>query len=163
MLLGMIKHITELSQMELPLEQRFGLVTSALFGNIGSIAKAVDKKFGAEGRDVLRQVMAEKGAALGDMLKPMSPGEDFKSVGTFFAQALKTFGVENQAQLSEEEVTVTNQCPYGIEGTSRELCEAMMAFDKTAVNVISPDVTLEIVKTMAAGDPHCQLSIKAKK
>jgi hypothetical protein len=41
------------------------MVTSGLFGNLGSIAKAVDKKFGAAGRDVLRQVMSEKGVAMG--------------------------------------------------------------------------------------------------
>jgi len=150
--------------MEFSLEQRFGMVTSALFENVGSIAIAVDKKFGAAGRDVLRQVMTEKGAAMGEMLKPMSPGKDFKSVGTFFAQAIKMFGVENEVKLKEEEVTVTSpKCPYGLEGTNRALCEAMMAFDKTGVNTISPDVTLEIVKTVAAGDPHCELSIKAKK
>ena len=43
--------------MEFSLEQRFAMATSALFGNAGSIAKAVDKKFGAAGRDVLRQVI----------------------------------------------------------------------------------------------------------
>jgi predicted ArsR family transcriptional regulator len=150
--------------MELSLEQRFGMVSSALFGNVGSIAKAVDKKFGATGRDVLRQVMSERGAAMGEMMKPMSPGKDFKSVGTFFSQAVKMFGVENEAKVNEEEVTVmAPKCPYGLEGTNKELCEAMMAFDRTAVNTISPDVTLEIVKTVAAGDPQCQLSIRAKK
>jgi len=150
--------------MELSLEQRFGMVTSALFGNVGSIAIAVDKKFGAAGRDVLRQVMTEKGVEMGEMLKPMSPGKDFKSVGTFFSQAIKMFGVENQAETKEREVILTaSKCPYGLEGTNRELCEAMMAFDKTAVNTISPSVTLRVVKTVAIGDPLCELSIKAKK
>jgi len=150
--------------MEIPLEQRFGLVTSALFGNIGSIAKAVDKKFGAAGRDVLRQVMSEKGVELGAMMKPMSPGEDFKSVGTFFSQAIRMFGVENDAEVKENEVVVkTSKCPYGLEGTSRELCEAMMAFDLNAVKTVGPGVTLKIVRTVAAGEPLCELSIAPKK
>ena len=140
------------------------MVTSALFGNIGSIAKAVDKKFGAAGRDVLRQVMSEKGVAMGAMMKPMSRGEDFKSVGTFFAQAVKMFGVENEVEVKEDEVIVkAAKCPYGLEGTNRGLCEAMMAFDSNAVKTISPKVTLEIIKTVAVGDPQCELSIKAKK
>ena len=150
--------------MEIPIEQRFAMVTSGLFGNIGSIAKAVDKKFGAAGRDVLRQAMTEKGVEMGEMLKPMSPGKDFKSVGTFFSQAIKMFGVENEVKTREGEVIVTaSKCPYGLEGTNRELCEAMMAFDRNAVNTISPDVTLSIVKTVAVGDPCCELSIKARK
>jgi hypothetical protein len=150
--------------MEFSLEQRFDMVTSALFGNVGSIAKAVDKKFGASGREVLRQVMTEKGAVMGEMLKPMSPGTDFKSVGTFFTRVRKMFGQESEVKLNEEEVTLTSsKCPYGLEGTNRELCEAMMAFDRIAVNTISPDVTLEIVMTVAVGDPHCELSIKTRK
>jgi predicted ArsR family transcriptional regulator len=150
--------------MEFSLEQRFGMVTSALFGNVGSIAKAVDKKFGTAGRDVLRQVMSEKGVAMGEMLKPMSPGNDFKSAGTFFAQAVKMFGVENEAQVKEDEVVIkVPKCAYGLEGTNRELCEAMMAFDASAIKTLSPNATLEIVKTVAVGDPHCELSIKARK
>jgi predicted ArsR family transcriptional regulator len=150
--------------MEFSPEQRFAMATSALFGNIGSIAKAVDKKFGAAGRDVLRQAMTKKGVEMGETLKPMSPGKDFRSVGTFFSQTIKMFGVENEAKTKEGEVVVTaSKCPYGLEGTSRELCEAMMALDRTAVNTISPNVTLSIVKTVAAGDPHCELSIKARK
>jgi len=150
--------------MELPLEQRFGMVTSALFENVGSIAKAVDSKFGAAGRDVLRQVMNEKGVALGQMLKPMSPGEDFKSVGTFFAQAVKMFGVENEVEVKENEVIVkVPKCPYCLEGTNRELCEAMMAFDAGAVKTLGPNATLKIVKTIALGDPQCELSIAPKK
>jgi len=150
--------------MELPLEQRFGMVTSALFGNLGSIAKAVDKKFGAAGRDVLRQVMSEKGVAMGTMMKPISPGKDFKSVGAFYAQALKMFGIEREVEAKENEVIVKgSKCAYGLEGTNRELCEAMMAFELNAVKTISPDVTPEIVKTVAAGDPQCELSIKPKK
>ena len=150
--------------MEVPPEERFGMVVPALFENIGRIAKAVDKKFGAEGRNLLRQVMGERGSEMGEMMKPLSPGEDFKSVGTFFAGAVKTFGVENEVEVKKDEVVVkVPKCPYGLEGTNRELCEAMMAFDIKAIEAVSPNVTLEIVKTRAVGDPQCELSIKPKK
>ena len=116
--------------MEIPPEERFGIVVPALFENIGRIAKAVDKKFGAEGHNLLRQVMGERGSEMGEMLKTLSPGEDFKSVGTFFAETIKTFGVENEFEVKEDEVVVkAPKCPYGLEGTNRELCEAMMALD----------------------------------
>jgi predicted hydrocarbon binding protein len=150
--------------MEIPAEQKFGMVVPALFENIGRIAKAVDKKFGAEGRNLLRQVMGERGSEMGEMMKPLSPGEDFKSVGTFFAGAVKMFGVENEVEVKEDEVIVkVPKCPYGLEGTNRGLCEAMMAFDMRAVGTLGPKVTMEIVKTVAVGDPQCELSIKAKK
>jgi hypothetical protein len=149
---------------EVPAEERFGIVVSALWENLGRIAKAVDEKFGAEGRSVLKQVMGERGCETGEMMKPLSPGEDFRSVGTFFGQAAKMFGVENEVEVKEDEVVVKiSRCPYGLEGTSRELCEAMMAHDIRAVETIGPKVTMEIVKTVAVRDPQCQLSIKPKK
>ena len=150
--------------MEVPPESRFSMVVPALFENIGRIARAVDKKFGAEGCNLLRQVMSERGSEMGEMMKPLSPGEDFKSVGTFFAGAAKIFGVENEVELKEDEVLVkVPRCPYGLEGTNRELCEAMMAFDMRAVETLGPKVTMEIVKTVAVGDPQCELSVKSKK
>ena len=150
--------------MEVPPESRFEIVVPGLWENIGRIAKAVDKKFGAEGRNLLRQVMSERGSEMGEMMKPQSPGEDFKSVGTFFAGASKMFGVENEVEVKANEVVVKiPRCPYGLEGTNRELCEAMMAFDIKAVEAGGPNVTMKIVKTVAAGDPQCELSIRPKK
>jgi len=150
--------------MEVPPESRFEMVVPALWENIGRIAKAVDKKFGAEGRNLLRQVMGERGSETGEAMKPLSPGEDFKSVGTLFAGAAKMFGVENEVEVKANEVVVKiSRCPYGLEGTNRELCEAMMAFDVRAVEAGGPNVTMKIVKTVAAGDPQCELSIRPKK
>jgi len=67
-------------------EERFGMVVPGLFANIGRIAKAVHRKFGAADRNLLRQVMGERGFETGAMMKPLSPGEDFKSVGTFLLE-----------------------------------------------------------------------------
>jgi len=150
--------------MEVPPEERFGMVVPALFEIIGKIAKAVDKRFGADGRNLLRQVMGERGAEMGELMKPLSPGDDFKSVGTFFARAVKMFGIENQAEAKENEVVIkVPKCPYGLEGTNRELCEAMMNFDMRAVQTMGPNVKMEIVKAVAVGDPCCELSLKPKK
>jgi len=150
--------------MEVPPESRFSIVVPVLWENIGRIAKAVDKKFGAEGRNLLKQVMGERGSETGEAMKPLSPGEDFKSVGTFFAGAAKIFGVENEVEVKAKEVVVKiPRCPYGLEGTNRELCEAMMSFDVRAVEAGGPNVTMKIVKTVAVGDPQCELSIKPKK
>jgi predicted hydrocarbon binding protein len=150
--------------MELPAEEKFRMVVPALYENVGRIAKAVDKKFSAEGRNLLRQVMDERGSEMGEMMKPLSPGEDFKSVGTFYSAAIRMFGVENDVEVKEDEVIVkVPMCPYGLEGTSRELCEAMMTFDSNAVGTVGPKVSLEIVKSLAAGDPQCVLAIKPKK
>ena len=150
--------------MELPPEERFDIVSPILKEMIGRIAKGVDKKFGAEGRNLLKQAMAEIGVETGHMMKILSPGEDFKSVGTFFAQAANIFGVKNEVESKEDEVVIKiPMCPYGLEGTNRELCEAIMAFDMRVIEILGPNIAMEIVKTVAVGDPRCELSIKPKK
>jgi len=82
--------------MEVPPEERFNVVAPVLKEIVGRTAKAVDKKFGSEGHNLLRKVMREIGSETGEMMKVLSPGEDFKSVGTFFAGAANIFGVDNE-------------------------------------------------------------------
>jgi len=77
---------------------------------------------------------------------------------------VKIFGVDSEVEAKEDKVVVrVSKCPYGLEGTSRELCEALMNFDLKAIETLGPSVTMEIVKTVAVGDPQCELSIKPKK
>jgi len=38
-----------------------------------------------------------------------------------------------------------------------------MAFDMKVVETLGPSVTMKIVKTVAVGDPQCELTIKPKK
>jgi len=132
--------------MEVPSEERFSIVVPILWENIGRIAKAVDKEFGTESRNILRQVMGERGFEMGEMMKTMCPGEDFKSVGTFVAEAVKTFLPPDVKIEVEEKENKVSRCPYGLEGTSRELCKAMMAFDVKTVETIGPNVTLESLR-----------------
>ncbi len=144
-------------------EERFAIVVPTLFDSIGRIVKAVDKKFGAEGRNLLSQVSLKKGLEMGEMMKPQCPGEDFNSVGTFFAGALQNFGVDCEAEVKEDEVVIkVPKCPYGLEGTNRELCEAMMDLDVGIIETLGPDVTLDFDKTVAVGNPYCELSIKPR-
>ena len=142
-------------------EQRFRVFACALNAHVGSIAKAVDKRFGAGGRDVLRRVQGVEGVTMGEMLKLVSPREGFKSVGALYVRFVNVFGVDTEVEVRKDAVVVeVPKCPYGLEGTSRELCGAMMALDVSVVRTMSPDVSLEIVKTVAAGDPRCKLSVR---
>ena len=55
------------------------------------------------------------------------------------------------------------KCPFGLENTSRELCEAVMEIDheyfRTAV---SDKITLNIIKTVAEGDSCCDTVYELK-
>jgi len=47
-------------------------------------------------------------------------------------------------------------CPFGLENTSRALCEAVMAIDREYFReAVSNKIDLKILKTVAAGDLNC--------
>ena len=51
-----------------------------------------------------------------------------------------------------------SHCALGLEGTSRELCEAMMTVDKSRVSrFLGKEVEMKILKTGAAGDEKCDV------
>ena len=55
------------------------------------------------------------------------------------------------------------QCVLGIQGTSRELCEAMMNADEHMLNnLLRREVDMEILKTVAAGDNECEVKFSIK-
>jgi hypothetical protein len=140
------------------------MVVPRLFGVIGTIAKGVDKRFGAEGRTLLAQIMGEIGSEMGKSSKSRCPAEDFKTVGMFWGNMLTTiFGTEARAEAREDEVVFYfPECTFGLEDTSRELCEAMMAQAEKVIETLGPKLTMEIRKTVAVGDPECEVAIKPK-
>ena len=149
---------------EISVEERFKMVVPRLFGLVGTIAKGVDKKFGAEGRKLLAEIMGGRGSELGKRLKPQCPAEDFKTVGMLYANTLRTmYGLEFKTEAKDSEfVFHWPKCAFGLEGTSRELCEAMMTQVSKAIETLGPELTLEIRKTVAVGDPECVVVIKPK-
>ena len=55
------------------------------------------------------------------------------------------------------------KCPFGLENTSRQLCEAVMAIDRELFSVATDGKTkMEITKTRAAGDPVCNTIFTSK-
>jgi len=55
------------------------------------------------------------------------------------------------------------RCPYGLEGTSRELCENTMQADKKMIStLLGQEVEMKILQTIAAGDKTCEVIISKK-
>jgi len=134
------------------------------FRMIGNIAKGVDERFGAEGRKLLAQIVGGMGSEMGKSSRSSCPAEDFKTVGMFWHNMVITiFGVEGRVEEKEAEVVFYySECPYGLEGTSRELCEAMMAQAEKFIEALGPKLTMETRKTVAVGDPECEIAVKPK-
>ncbi len=104
------------------------------------------------------------GSEMGKSSKSSCPAEDFKTVGMFWGNLVTTvYGVEGRVEEKENEVVFYfSECPYGLEGTSRELCEAMMAQAYKFIEALGPKLTMETRKTVAVGDAKCEIAVKPR-
>ena len=93
------------------------------------------------------------------------PVKGMKDVGELFKMmdSMMQMGMEI-IELSEDTIHFTvPQCLLGIEGTSKELCEAMMSSDKKMVStLLGQEVETKILKSVAAGDKECEVIFSKK-
>ena len=123
----------------------------------GMLIKAFYKKFGKEALPIIKEMCGTQGRALALKIKKKLPDTKLTTVAKAFTQTYDPNEVKI-VNLSEEEFRIQGtRCPFGLENTSRELCEAVMEIDheyfRTAVN---NNIKLTITSTIAAGDDHCE-------
>ena len=129
----------------------------------GLLIKEVYERFGKDSLPVISKVLRQQGRAIGLKVKN-------KLKDTSLTKVAETF-ISNWDPSSVEAVELTDNkfvikgfgCPFGLENTSRELCEAAMEIDyeyfRTAV---SDKIELKILKSVAAGDTCCETIYELK-
>jgi Zn-dependent membrane protease YugP len=128
---------------------------------MGMLIKAIYERFGKEAIDIIRDVCGRQGHALGLKVKNKVSDTKLSTVAQAFADSYDPNDVK-VITISDETFRIQgNKCPFGLENTSRELCEAVMEIDhkyfRTAVN---DNITLTIHQTLAAGDSRCDTTYK---
>lgn len=122
----------------------------------GMLIKAFYKKFGKEALPIIAEICRKQGRSLGLKIKQKIPDNRLATVARAFSKSYNPDDIKIE-ELSDKKFQIQGtRCPFGLENTSRELCETVMEIDaeyfRTAV---SEDIKLEIKKTIAAGDPFC--------
>lgn len=120
----------------------------------GALIKAFYERYGKEALQTLSEVMSEAGVESGKIaLKELR----IKGMNVV-SELAHAKGLEIIA-LSDDMIHFKNlQCPYGLKGTTRELCEAIMAYDRKMVSTIfKQEAEMKIPKTIAAGDQYCEV------
>ncbi|MBU2648029.1 L-2-amino-thiazoline-4-carboxylic acid hydrolase [bacterium] len=121
----------------------------------GLLIKETYKKFGQEALPLIRDVCGKQGQVLGAKILQKLPDNRLSTVAGAFAKSFDPKGSQVISIADDRFQIQGTRCPFGLENTSRELCEAVMEIDlayfRTAV---SDSVQLEITTTVAAGD-HC--------
>jgi hypothetical protein len=122
----------------------------------GFLIKAVYERFGDEALPIIADVLAKQGCSLGLKIKAKLPDNRLSTVAAAFVKSYDP-NLVKVISVSDEEFHIQGtKCPFGLENTSRELCEAVMAIDHAYFRTsVSEGITLEIKHTLAAGDAFC--------
>ncbi|MCK4380697.1 MAG: L-2-amino-thiazoline-4-carboxylic acid hydrolase [Candidatus Lokiarchaeota archaeon] len=130
----------------------------------GLLIKAVYKKFGVEALPIIKNVCRKQGKSLGLKVKKKLSNNNLTSVAQAFSKSFDQNFVK-VISISDERFQIHGtKCPFGLENTSRELCEAVMAIDHGYFReAVSDKIELKILKTVAAGDPYCDTVYEIKR
>jgi len=122
----------------------------------GLLIKEVYKRFGKVALPIISKVLRQQGRAIGLKVKNKLKDHSLSSVAETFISSWDPIMIE-AVEISDNKFHIKGfGCPFGLENTSRELCEAVMEIDfeyfRTAV---SDKIELSIEKSVAAGDDCC--------
>jgi hypothetical protein len=106
---------------------------------------------------VIQDICTRQGCSLGKKIKRKLPDNRLSTVATTFAKSFDP-NLVKVVSVSDSNFHIQGtKCPFGLENTSRELCEAVMSIDHEYFRTaLSGDIRMVITKTMAAGDSFCE-------
>ena len=122
----------------------------------GMLIKEFYKEFGKEALPIIENVCRKQGRALGLKIMKKVPDNKLSTVARAFSKSFDPNFVKIISNSDKIFHIQGTMCPFGLENTSRELCEAVMAIDHEYFReAVSDKIELKILKTVAAGDIHC--------
>ena len=142
-----------------------GPMVKLMMMGMGALSKAFYQRDGKEAIPIITEVMSRGGVEWGKLMQQMAPVKSMKAVGESFKMmdSMVDMGMEI-IELSDDVFHFkVSKCPQGLEGTSRELCEAMSTNEAKMVNTfLGQEVETKILKTAAAGDEKCEMIFSKK-
>ena len=130
----------------------------------GLLIKAFYDKYGDEILPIVDKVLGLQGKALGLKVKKKLTDDNLSTVAKAFAKNFNPKFVKIVALKAEKFHIQGTKCPFGLENTSKKLCEAVMAIDREYFFTATDGKTkLEILTTVAAGDSICDTIYSVEK
>jgi len=145
--------------------KRFRPMMEHMFVMSGDLCRAFYEKNRKEALPIITEISRKSGAERAEIMQKMMPVKDMKDVGELFKMmdSMMEMGMEI-IELSDDAIHFKMpKCILGIEGTSKELCEAMMVSDTKMVStLLGQEVEMKILKSIAAGDKQCEVIFSKK-
>lgn len=142
-----------------------GAMLQSMMMGTGMLSKGFYDKYGKEALPIITDVMSRRGAETGKLIQQMGPVKDMNDIAERFKMMEPIMGLAMEVVESSDDAfrIKLSRCPLGIEGTSRELCEALMSLDKNMVGTaLGQEVEMKILKSVAVGDKECEIIYSKK-
>jgi len=132
---------------------------------LGDLSKAFYEKNGKESLPIISEIAAKGGTEQAKIISKMMQVRDMNDMGELFEMmdTVMEMGME-VLEISDKRIHFKNpRCILGLEGTSRELCDAMMNQDKKMMStLLGKELETNIVQSVAGGDKECEVILSIK-
>ena len=132
---------------------------------LGNLSKAFYEKNGKEALPIISEIAGKGGAEQARIISKMMPVRGMNDVGELLEMMDTTMEMGMKViEISDDRIHFKNpRCILGLEGTSRELCEAMMNQDKKMMStLLGKELGAKIVQSVAGGDKECEVVLSIK-
>jgi hypothetical protein len=158
----MIKLPEHINIDEVPIEKRYRSVTAGLTRRIKLLYETIEKRFGAKGLKLIRDVGHQYGLEIAERAKKRVKGGDLESVALYVIRVFNTLqGKGKVVEFSDRRVVIRVwECPYRWQ--SAAMCEAHTQMEKTLVENLGPTLCYRVDDSIPKGDAYCDHVIEIK-
>jgi predicted hydrocarbon binding protein len=142
-----------------------GPMMKLMYNMMGDMCIAFYKKYGKDALPIISAVSTKYGEPNAKLVQKMMPVKNLKDVAEMYKMMFGMIGEKfDIVKVSDDTLHFkVSTCPMCIQGTSKELCEAMMQTDKKMVGtLIGHPINIDIMKSVAAGDKYCEVTFSKK-
>ena len=142
-----------------------GPMMKLMYNMMGDMCAAFYKKYGKDALSTISAVSTKYGEPNAKLVQKMMPIKNLKDVAGMYSMMFGMIGEKfDVVKVSDDTLHFkVSTCPMCIQGTSKELCEAMMQTDKKMVGaLVGHPINIGVMKTVAAGDKYCEVAFSKK-
>jgi len=142
-----------------------GPMMKLMYNMMGDMCTAFYKKYGKDALSIISAVSTKYGEPNAKLAQKMMPIKNLKDVAKMYNMMFGMIGEKfDVVKVSDDTLHFkVSTCPMCIQGTSKELCEAMMQTDRKMVGtLVGHPINIGIMKSVAAGDKYCEVVFSKK-
>jgi predicted hydrocarbon binding protein len=142
-----------------------GPMIKLMYNMLGDLSASFYKKYGKNALPTISKVATKYGEPYAKLVQQMMPIKNMNDVAEMYKMMFGMIGEKFDVVKASDDILhfKVSTCPMCLEGTSKELCEAVMQTDKKMVStLLGHPINIGIMKTVAAGDKYCEVTFSKR-